>query len=183
MMILKLTAFLKALVYRLRFGGAVRMDGSPVLERGARINLINGTVSIGKDFSMKTNAYIAVADGGTVSVGDHVAIARNSILVCHDRITIGDHCAIAPNVLIYDHDHKFGTDGIRPGYNTAPVVIERNCWIGAGVTILRGTRIGEGSVIGAGCIVMGDIPPHSLVTSDRSLTITPITPREVDQRA
>lgn len=181
-MIQKLTGLLKALAYRVRSGGAIRMDGTPLFERGARINLIKGQVSIGNQFSMKPNAYIAVADGGTVSIGDHVAIARNSILVCHDRITIGDHCAIAPNVLIYDHDHKFGMDGICPGYNTAPVVIERNCWIGAGVTILRGARIGEGSVIGAGCVVTGDIPPHSLVTSDRTLKIIPITDRGQQDR-
>ena len=79
--------------------------------------------------------------------------------------------------MIYDHDHKFGPEGIRPGYNTAPVVIENDCWIGAGVTILRGTHIGEGCVIGAGSIVKGEIPPHSLVTSDRQLTIVPIEAR------
>ena len=181
-MILKLTGILKAFLYRLCTGGAVRFAGPPVLERLARIKLKNGSAFIGRGLSMKPNAYIAVV-GGRVSIGNSVSIARNSILVCHDSITIGHNCAIAPNVTIYDHDHKFGPEGIRPGYNTAPVVIERNCWIGAGVTILRGTHIGEGSVIGAGCIVKGNIPPHALVTSDRSLTITPITDREPDKNS
>ena len=174
-MILKLNGLMKACCYRLRFGGAVRIAGYPVFERQARINLKKGTVSIGRGFTMKPNAYIAVMDGGKVTIGQSVSLARNSILVCHDSITIGSNCAIAPNVTIYDHDHKFGPEGICPGYNTAPVVIERNCWIGAGVTILRGTHIGEGCVIGAGCIVKGNIPPHSLVTGDRSLVIRPIT--------
>lgn len=182
-MIQKLKGMVRALGCCLRSRGAVRFGGPPVMERQAAINLKKGTVSIGKGFTMKPNAYIAVVHGGTVTIGDSVSIARNSILVCHDRITIGDRCAIAPNVTIYDHDHKFGPEGLRPGYNTAPVVIESGCWIGAGVTILRGTRIGSGSVIGAGSIVTGEIPPHSLVTSDRSLTITPITPREPEKKA
>ena len=110
---------------------------------------------------MKKNAYIAVMNGGKLTIGDSVSIARNSILVCHDNISIGSCCAIAPNVLIYDHDHKFGMEGIVAGFNTTPVVIERNCWIGAGAIILRGTHIGEGSVIGAGCLVKGNVPPHS----------------------
>ena len=84
-------------------------------------------------------------------------------------------------MVIYDHDHKFGEDGIRSGYNTAPVMIEKNCWIGAGVIILRGTHIGEGSVIGAGCVVKGEIPPHSLVTADRSLSINPIKSKKAEE--
>lgn len=181
-MILRMKGVLKAFCYRLRFGGAIRFAGAPVFEKQARINLKKGTLSVGKGFWMKPNAYIAVLNGGHVTIGDSVAIARNSIVVCHDEIRIGDRCAIAPNVLIYDHDHKFGPGGIRPGYHTAPVVIEKNCWIGAGVTILRGTHIGEGSTIGAGCIVKGEIPPHSLVTSDRSLTIMPIETGESENR-
>lgn len=48
---------------------------------------------------------------------------------------------------------------------------------GVGVTILRATQIGEGCVIGAGCVVQGETPPHSLVTASRALTIVPIEDR------
>ena len=90
---------------------------------------------------------------------------------------IADNCAIGPNTVFYDHDHKFGENGIESGFKTSPISIEKNCWIGAGVTILRGTHIGEGSVIGAGAIVHGKIPAHSLVTSDRDIKVTPIDKR------
>ena len=176
-MILKLKGAMMALLYRMRSGRSVCFDAVPVFEKNAALNFKKGAARIGKNFTMKPNAYIAVVNGGTLTVGDGISIARNSIVVCHHRVTIGDRCAIAPNVVIYDHDHKFGPEGIRPGYNTAPVVIENDCWIGAGVTILRGTHIGEGCVIGAGSIVKGEIPPHSLVTSDRQLTIVPIEAR------
>lgn len=176
-MILRLKSILKALFYRFYFGSAIRIAGYPVFEKRARINLKKGAVTIGRGFTMKPNAYIAVVNGGKVTIEDSVFMNRNSIIVCHNSITIGEQCKIAPNVAIYDHDHKFGIGGVKPGFNTAPVVIEKNCWIGAGAIILRGTHIGEGCVIGAGCIVKGEIPPHSLVTSDRSLSVTPIEDR------
>ena len=128
--------------------------------------------------TMKQGVYIAVIDGGKITIGENVSLNRNCILVCHDAISIADNCAVGPNVVFYDHDHNFGENGIEPGFKTAPIVIEKNCWIGAGATILRGTHIGEGSVIGAGAVVRGEIPPHSKVTANRELTITPIMPKE-----
>ena len=79
-----------------------------------------------------------------------------------------------PGVTIYDHDHMFSDEGILPGYKQGSVIIDDGCWIAANVTILRNTHIGEGCVIGAGAVVKGDIPAHSLVTSGRELKIRPI---------
>ena len=45
---------------------------------------------------------------------------------------------------------------------TDPVTIEDNCWIGAGTTICPGVHIGENSVIGAGSVVVHDIPANSV---------------------
>lgn len=75
---------------------------------------------------------------------------------------------------IYDHDHKFNANGIQSDFNYGSVIIDNGCWIAANVTILRNTHIGEGCVIGAGTVVKGEIPPHSLVTNDRGLNIVPI---------
>lgn len=49
---------------------------------------------------------------------------------------------------------------------TDPVVIEDNCWIGAGVTICPGVRIGKNSVIGAGSVVTKDIPENSVAVGN-----------------
>lgn len=63
------------------------------------------------------------------------------------------------------------------GFNDGSVVIEKYCWIAANVMIFRNTHIGEDCVIGARVVVQGDIPPHSLVVSDRTLNIVPIRKR------
>ena len=107
-------------------------------------------------------------------IGQNVAFNRNCIVICRKAITIEGDVIFGPNVTIYDHDHVFSDEGVQPGYKHGDVVIEKGCWIAANVTILRNTHIGEGSVIGAGAVINGDIPPHSLVTSDRGISIVPI---------
>ena len=173
-MLSKIFGLIKKIIYKIKFGKAVSIDGIPMSVFHMQLYVKSGKIKIGKNFLLKQGAYIAAVNGGKISIGDNVSINKNSILVCHDSVSIGNNCAVGPNVLFYDHDHKFGENGIDAGFKTAPIVIENNCWIGAGVIILRGTTIGEGSVIGAGCVVKGDIPPHSLVTSNRELNITPI---------
>ena len=174
----RLKSMLKAVCYKLRYGKSLQWEAALRCEKVSEIKILTGNLKIGKGFRMNTGSYIAVVNGGQVTIGNHVSINRNSILVCHDCVTIEEHCSIGPNVLIYDHDHCFGPGGLQEGYRTSPVVIHKNCWIGGGVTILRGTTIGEGCVIGAGAVIKGEIPPHSLVTSDRELMIRPLRENE-----
>ena len=170
----RLKAILKVIYYKLRYPQSLHWDSALRCKKVSEIKILSGNLKIGKGFGMNPGSYIAVVNNGNVSIGNNVAINRNTIIVCHDSITIGEHCSIGPNVLIYDHDHCFNAGGLQDGYRTSPVVIHKNCWIGGGVTILRGTVIGEGCVIGAGCVLKGNIPPHSLVTSDRELVIRPL---------
>lgn len=79
----------------------------------------------------------------------------------------------------FDNDHRFSAKhGVSQEHITAPVTIGAHCWLGANVTILRGTQIGDNCVIGAGCVVKGSIPAGSLVTQSRELNIRPIRDEE-----
>ena len=124
--------------------------------------------------------YSFSAVGGILCIGDRVAFNRNCIVICRSEITIGDGVIFGPGVTIYDHDHIFTDEGILPGYWHGKVVIEEGCWIASNVTILRNTHIGEGCVIGAGAVVKGNIPPHSLVIGQRELSVIPIEKRQSD---
>ena len=133
----------------------------------------NGKVYFGENLTTFNNVHLS-AVGGKLEIGDNVFFNRNCIVVCREGIKIGDGCVCGPNVCIYDHDHQFGYEGIGSDYKTSQVSIGDNCWIGANSVILRGTHIGDHSVIGAGTVVKGDIPPHSIVYSSRELVIHPI---------
>jgi maltose O-acetyltransferase len=75
-------------------------------------------------------------------------------------IEIGSHTIIAGNVQVLAHDAAIKR---ITGYTEVrPVKIGRRCYIGAGSIILPGAVIGDDSVIGAGAIVRGEIPPGSL---------------------
>ena len=131
--------------------------------RRARIHLGAGT---------RTRRGVSfMADDGIIEIGRDVFFNRCCFLTSLDHVKIGDHCRIGPNVVMFDHDHRFG-DQAGSDYNTSPIVIGNKVWIGANVVVLRGTRIGDSSVVGAGTVVQGDIPEGSIVTSSRQLNIT-----------
>lgn len=60
------------------------------------------------------------------------------------------------------------------GLDSKDVIIGNNVWIGANCIIMKGAKIGEGSVIAGGTIVRGDIPPNSLVHNKKELVIKDI---------
>lgn len=176
-MISRIFGCLNKIIYRVKFGKSVSFSGVPRFVSHMQIYIQSGEVKTGKNFTMKQGVYMAAINGGKILLGNNVSINRNCLLVCHDTISIADNCAIGPNVVFYDHDHMIINSvptGLKRDLKHLPLLSKRTAGIGAGATILRGTHIGEGSVIGAGAVVRGDIPPHSLVTSNRELNITPI---------
>lgn len=91
-------------------------------------------------------------------------------------VSIGDNCIFGESVKIYDNNHTFNLDkNIKDsGYHISNVEIGDDCWIGNNVVVLKGTIIGSHCVIGAGCVVSGNILDNSLVTSNRELKIEEI---------
>ncbi len=78
-------------------------------------------------------------------------------------ITIGAHCQIGPGVQLLTPVHPLEPTPRRVGLESAdPIVIEDNVWLGGGVIVCPGVRIGESCVIGAGSVVTRDIPARSL---------------------
>lgn len=88
-------------------------------------------------------------------------VYANYNLTCVDdtHIYIGDYTMIGPNVTIATAGHPILPELREKLYQyNMPVKIGRNCWIGAGVTIVPGVTIGDNTVIGAGSVVTKDIP-------------------------
>lgn len=97
-------------------------------------------------------------------------------ITCMENIQIGDNCLFGPNVVVVDHDHEYRYIDERRGnhYRKSPIIIGNNVWIGANVTILRGSQIGDGSVIGAGCVVRGKIGKNVVVVSKQDIQVKSI---------
>jgi acetyltransferase-like isoleucine patch superfamily enzyme len=112
---------------------------------------IGGTTELmfPKNISIGDNSYI---NGGRIYAG------RNSSIV------IGKDCLISYNVHIRTSSHRhYGRDKIRlQGNFEKSIDIGNNVWIGYGVQILPGIKIGDNSIIAAGAVVTKDVPPNSI---------------------
>ena len=104
-----------------------------------------------------------VARGGRIAIGDNVHIGRGVIIVSVESVQIGADTEIAEYVVIRDQDHDTDFRPIRlGGFKKSPTRIGIDCWLGSKVTVLRGSNIGDGSVVGAHSLVRGVIPPYTL---------------------
>ena len=99
--------------------------------------------------------------GKHVHFGKGVYANFNLTLVDDTHIYVGDCTLFAPNVTVATAGHP-----ILPSLRekacqfNMPVHIGKNFWIGAGALIMPGVSIGDNTVIGAGSVVTGDIPPN-----------------------
>lgn len=97
--------------------------------------------------------------GHFVHLGRNVYANFGLTLVDDAPIYIGDYTMIGPNVTIATGSHPISPELRQRNYQyNASVHIGRVCWLGAGVIVLPGVSIGDGSVIGAGSVVTRDIP-------------------------
>jgi acetyltransferase-like isoleucine patch superfamily enzyme len=96
-------------------------------------------------------------------------------VVCRQSVDIGSGTEFGPNVLVYDHDHEWRGGALKEGnFLTDSVFIGKNCWIGAGCIVLRGTRIGDGCVVAAGSVLKGEYPTGSLIYQRRETVVRDI---------
>lgn len=99
-----------------------------------------------------------------ISIDQGTYINRYTMLDAHLEISIGRNCMIGPYCYITDANHGRATGALvkEQKMEAMPVVIEDDVWLGAGVIVLPGVRLGRGCVIGAGAVVTGDVPPEAV---------------------
>jgi acetyltransferase-like isoleucine patch superfamily enzyme len=113
--------------------------------------------------------------GQGVYIADDLLIAEE--LEDHDNLTLGDRVSIAPRVTIVLSSHP-NHSRIRPvaPVKRAPVVIEADVWLGTGVVVLPGVRIGRGAIVGANSVVTHDVAPLHVVAGQPARTIRVLQP-------
>lgn len=107
-----------------------------------------------------------------LSIGEGVTIADNVTINLDEKVTIGRNVAIAPRVLIYTGSHTIGPGSSRCGkFSAHPVRIEDGAWVRLGAIIVPGVTIGRGSIVAAGAVVLGDVPPNTYVEGNPASVI------------
>ena len=136
-----------------------------LLRVGKKVTLLkkNCTVSVGDKVFLHDG--VKISAWGTdqkaeVKIGSNTYIGDRTEIHSGKSVSIGNNCDISWDCCIMDRDyHKFCSD--KETYKET--VIEDNVWIGCNALILKGVRIGEGSVVAAGSVVTKDVPPNTLV--------------------
>ena len=147
-----------------------------------------GPVSVGKDVSIVVqkggrlvfdgNNYISDRCLISVPSNCYIKIARDVSLQTDSQllgsIDIGKHCVLGPSLYINSGSHSFASrelpihlqDELVPfDASSQPVFLSDDCWIGQNVTILKGSNLPEGTVVGAKSLLTSscDFPPYSIV--------------------
>lgn len=113
---------------------------------------------------IRMDSYSELMSLGKLSVGNSFVINSYSRIIAHDKIEIGDNVLIARFVSVLDHDHaNEGNENRFKGYNTAPIKIGHNVWLGDKVTILKGVSIGNNVTVAANSVVTKDVPDNVIV--------------------
>lgn len=139
-----------------------------IIDQGAIITEPRN-VSIG-DYSW-IDKNVIILGGKGVNIGRRVHIAQNCLIQGVGTVKIGDYAGLSSYCKIYSATESYEGGKRMSGpmvpieqrnVKAAPVVIEKDAFLGVGTVVLPGVKIGEGAVIGACSLVLNDIPPWTI---------------------
>lgn len=149
-----------------RIGRLVRMEGRP--------RIVNkGTIVIGDQvliYSTTVPVELAAIGGGSIEIGDRSFLNYGVSISAFESVRIGQRCLLGAYVMILDNDWHDIIDRTRIP-PSRPVILEDNVWLGNRVIVLPGVTIGHDAVVGAGSVVVKDIPPRSVAVGNPARVI------------
>jgi acetyltransferase-like isoleucine patch superfamily enzyme len=150
---------------KLRWRGRLRTDGLCFVCPGV-------TFEIGREATVHLGRWSWIGHGckiraheGEVRIGAKTVLGQECTITAFQHVSIGRECIVADRVMLIDFDHGV-VEHERPvreqGIYKRDVRVGHNVWIGYGVSILRGTRVGDNCVLGTSAIVTKDVPDNAV---------------------
>jgi maltose O-acetyltransferase len=108
------------------------------------------------------------AIAGRLHMGEGCTVAPGVTFGLDADIYMGKNVSLSPGVVLYTATHPigFGSQRMLPYTTAKPIVIEDGVWVGMNTLIMPGVTLGHGSVISAGAVVTGNVPPDALVAGN-----------------
>jgi len=122
----------------------------------AFVNIMDGAV-IGKNCNICDHCYVE----GKVVIGDNVTVKNN--VPVYDGVILEDDVFVGPNTTFVNDRRPRSR---KADWTLERTVVKRGASVGANATVMCGVVIGEYAVIGAGCVVIRDVPPHAIVVGN-----------------
>jgi acetyltransferase-like isoleucine patch superfamily enzyme len=139
-----------------------------------RLKFAKGNILIGDRTKIKNDVKIYTYNG-VVHIGDNCTINPFSVLYGHGGIQIGSNTLIAAGTIIVASNHNYKRRDIcvaQQGITAKGIKIGDDVWIGANCTILDGSIIPDGVVIGSNSTVRGTLNPYSIYVGSPAVKIS-----------
>jgi acetyltransferase-like isoleucine patch superfamily enzyme len=120
----------------------------------------SGRIQIGENVLIYPDVHLETHGNARIELGDGLVISRGAHIVAVAGVRIGKGSMIGEYTSIRDANHARDPDlPIRDaGYSAKPIEIGQEVWLGRGVAVLAGVRIGEKATVGANAVVTRDVP-------------------------
>lgn len=149
------------------------------------VELFGGPIKIGDfatviatpDKKVRLSVWPEEAGRGRIEIGDYNLISPGVRISSAAGIVIEDNCMLANGVYITDADWHGIYDRISFG-RAAPVHLKKNVWVGDSAIVCKGVTIGENSIVGAGAIVVDDIPGNCIAAGNPASVVKDLDPDE-----
>lgn len=132
---------------------------------------------LGSDPYVEPNLFCGF--GRNIEAGDRFFANNNCVFLDNTKIVFGDDVKIAPQCGFYTALHPLDPAQRKADLEAAyPIIVGNNVWFGGGTTVLPGVTIGDNAVIGAGSVVVRDIPANTVAYGNPCRPVREITPED-----
>lgn len=126
----------------------------------------NEGIVLGSNVLIGRNTILSCKEG-SISIDDYCNISANCFLLSETIIQLGKYCFLAGQCyLVAGGNHSFEDTSrpimFQPSISKGGIWIEEDVWLGAGVVVLDGVKLGKGCVFGAGSVINGSFPEYSI---------------------
>lgn len=113
---------------------------------------------------LRLGRHLTFYNPSRIKIGAHIYLAYGCMFLAGaEEIRIGDEVIMGPYCVLASEDHLRKNNSFRYGStSTAPITVERGCWLGAHVVVTAGTTVGQGTLVAAGAVVTKNIPDYVL---------------------
>lgn len=138
------------------------------IDRRAEYGLMDKTAYLAPDTILFNKKNLYMEEHTSIPGGAMILNPRSKFIMKKGSFSSYNLCVCPGNhaSLIGKFKHDV-TDAMKDelfpdGRYDKDIVVEEDVWMGINVTLLNGAHIGRGAIIGAGCVVTGEIPPYAI---------------------
>lgn len=142
------------------------------IDRRAEYGLMDKTAYLAPDTILFNKKNLYMEEHTSIPGGAMILNPRSKFIMKKGSFSSYNLCVCPGNhaSLIGKFKHDV-TDAMKDelfpdGRYDKDIVVEEDVWMGINVTLLNGAHIGRGAIIGAGCVVTGEIPPYAIAVGN-----------------